>query len=75
MYIFTGKNVHLIIVSFVVYIFVNMTENMIHYNIGRRNINMDIQLPTGSEFVLIFTVMITFAAIQGLLTLFFNNLK
>lgn len=75
MYIFTGKNVHLIIVSFVVYIFVNMTENMIHYNIGRRNINMDIQLPTGSEFVLIFMVMITFAAIQGLLTLFFNNLK
>lgn len=75
MYIFTGKNVHLIIVSFIVYIFVNMTENMIHYNIGRRNINMDIQLPTGSEFVLIFMVMITFAAIQGLLTLFFNNLK
>lgn len=75
MYIFTGKNVHLIIVSFVVYIFVNMTENMIHYNIGRRNINMDFQLPTGSELLLIFMVMITFAAIQGLLTLFFNNLK
>ena len=74
MYIFSGKNVHLIIVSFVVYIFVNMTENIIHYNIGRRN-NMNFELPTGSEFVLIFMVMITFAAIQGLLTLFFNNVK
>lgn len=77
MYIFTGKNVHLIIVSFIVYIFVNMTENMIHYNIGRRNQNqnMDFQLPTGSEFVIIFIVMIIFAGLQGFLTLFFNNLK
>jgi len=76
MYIFTGKNVHLIIVSFIVYIFVNMTENMIHYNIGRRNQTQDMnfKLPTGSEFVIIFIVMIIFAGIQGFLTLFFNNL-
>lgn len=72
MYILTGKNVQLIIISFIVYIFVNMTENMIHYNIGRRN-NLNFELPTGPEFILIFMVMITFAAIQGLLTLFFNN--
>ena len=74
MYIFTGKNIHLVIVSFVVYIFVNMTENVIHYNIGRRN-NMNFELPNTSEFMLIFIVMITFAAIQGLLTIFFNDLK
>jgi hypothetical protein len=72
MYILTGKNVQLIIISFIVYIFVNMTENMIHYNIGRRN-NLNFELPTGPEFILIFMVMITFAAIQGLLTFFFNN--
>jgi hypothetical protein len=72
MYIFTGKNVHLIIVSFIVYIFVNMTENMIHYNIGRRN-NLNFEWPTGPEFLLIFMVMITFAGIQGFLTFFFNN--
>ena len=77
MYILTGKNVQLIIISFIVYIFVNMTENMIHYNIGRinQNQNMDFQLPTGSEFVIIFIVMIIFAGLQGFLTLFFNNLK
>ena len=77
MYIFTGKNVHLIIVSFIVYIFVNMTENMIHYNIGRRNQNknMEFRLPNGPEFVIIFIVMIIFAGLQGFLTLFFNNLK
>lgn len=73
MYILTGKNVHLIIVSFIVYIFVNMTENMIHYNIGRRN-NLNFELPTGPEFILIFIVMITFAGIQGILTFFFNNI-
>ena len=77
MYILTGKNVHLIIVSFIVYIFVNMVENMIHYNIGRRNLNQSVNfdLPTWQEFLLIFIVMITFAGIQGLLTFFFNNIK
>lgn len=72
MYILTGKNVQLIIVSFIVYIFVNMTENMIHYTIGRRN-NLNFEWPTGPEFLLIFIVMITFAGIQGFLTFFFNN--
>jgi hypothetical protein len=77
MYIFTGKNVHLIIVSFIVYIFVNMFENMIHYNIGRMNKDekADFELPSGPEFLTIFIVMIIFAGIQGFLTLFFNRLK
>ena len=77
MYIFTGKNVHLIIVSFIVYIFVNMFENIIHYNIGRMNENAkaDFKLPSGPEFLIVFIVMIIFAGIQGYFTYFFNNLK
>ena len=77
MYIFSGKNVHLIIVSFIVYIFVNMTENMIHYNIGRRNKDekAEFVLPSGPEFLTIFIVMIVFAGIQGFLTIFFNTVK
>ena len=77
MYIFTGKNVHLIIVSFIVYIFVNMAENMIHYNIGRRNKDekAEFVLPSGQEFLIIFIIMIVFAGIQGFLTIFFNTLK
>jgi len=39
MYILSGANIHLIIVSFIVYIFVNMFENTIHYNIGRMNVD------------------------------------
>jgi hypothetical protein len=77
MYIISGKSLHLIIVSFIVYIFVNMVENMIHYNIGRGNLTQSINfdLPTWRELLLIFIVMITFAGIQGLLTFFFNNIK
>ena len=77
MYIFSGKNVHLIIVSFIVYIFVNMFENMIHYNIGRINadVKAEFNLPTGPDFLMIFTVMIIFAGIQGFFTYFFNSIK
>lgn len=37
MYVFNinKSSIHLIAVSFIVYIFVNMIENIIHYNIGK----------------------------------------
>ena len=54
-----------------------MTENMIHYNIGRRNKDekAEFVLPSGPEFLTIFIVMIIFAGIQGFLTIFFNTVK
>jgi hypothetical protein len=77
MYVLSGANVHLIVVSFIVYIFVNMIENTIHYNIGRMNVdsNAKIELPTKIDFIKIFIVMITFASIQGFLTYYFNKIK
>lgn len=35
MFIISGASCYLIIVSFFVYLFVNLFENLIHYNIGK----------------------------------------
>ena len=72
MYILSGPNFHLIVVSFCVYIIVNLFENLIHYNIGRfSNKETKIELPTKKDFVKIVVVMCAFALLQGLLTYWF----
>ena len=74
MYILSGPNLHLIVVSFCVYIVVNLFENLIHYNIGRfSNKETKIELPTKNDFVKIVVVMCAFALLQGLLTYWFNK--
>ena len=74
MYILSG-NLHIIVISFFVYIFVNLFENMIHYNIGKfSNKETKLELPTQKDFVKIVVVMCIFALLQGLLTNYFNNL-
>lgn len=72
MYILSGPNLHLIVVSFCVYIVVNLFENLIHYNIGRfSNKETKIELPTKKDFLKIIIVMSAFALLQGLLTYWF----
>jgi hypothetical protein len=67
-----GANLHLIVVSFLVYILVNLFENLIHYNIGRfSNRDTKIEMPTPLDWVKIAIVMIIFALLQGLLTYWF----
>ena len=74
MYILSGS-LHIIVISFFVYIFVNLFENMIHYNIGKfSNKETRLELPTKKDFVKIVIVMCVFALLQGLLTNYFNNL-
>ena len=74
MYILSGS-LHIIVISFFVYIFVNLFENMIHYNIGKfSNKETRLELPTKRDFVKIVIVMFVFALLQGLLTNYFNNL-
>jgi hypothetical protein len=64
---------HLITVSFLVYLFVNLFENIIHYNIGKfTDRETKIDIPTRKDWVKIIIVMCTFALIQGLLTYVFN---
>jgi len=74
MYIISGASFHIIVISFVVYLFVNLFENMIHYNIGRfSNKETKFELPSKEDFIKIAIVMCIFALLQGLLTFYFNN--
>jgi hypothetical protein len=79
MYLFhIGKaNIHLIFISFLVYIFVNLFENLIHYNIGKFSNKDDIKfdIPTPKDWVRIIVIMTLFALLQGLLTYYFNRKK
>jgi len=60
---------HLFWISFVVYLAVNVVENLIHYNIGKySNTTFQLDLPTMEDGVKIVVVMFTFAALQGVLT-------
>lgn len=73
MYNKSKSSIHLIIVSFTVYLFVNLFENIIHYNIGKfSDRETQIDIPTRKDWVKIIVVMCTFALIQGLLTYVFN---
>ena len=75
MYIISGASFHIIAISFLVYIFVNLFENMIHYNIGRFSNNKEtkFELPNKTDFIKIVFVMCIFALLQGLLTNYFNK--
>jgi hypothetical protein len=74
-HILSSKNTHLIIISFLVYLFVNLFENLLHYNIGKfSNQKTQLELPTQKDWLKIILVMIVFALLQGLLTVYFTNL-
>ena len=72
MFIVSGKSLHIIVISFCVYIFVNLAENLIHYNIGKfSNKETKLDLPSKKDWIKIVMVMIIFALLQGLLTYYF----
>ena len=74
MYIISGASFHIIAISFCVYIFVNLFENMVHYNIGKfSNKETKFELPSKKDFLKIVVVMCAFALLQGLLTSYFHN--
>ena len=74
MYILSGKSFHLIVISFFVYLFVNLFENLVHYNIGRfSNKETKLELPSKKDWIKIVVVMCFFALLQGLLTFYFNK--
>ena len=74
MYIISGASFHIIVISFFVYLFVNLFENLIHYNIGKfSDKETKLELPSQKDFLKIVVVMCTFALLQGLLTSYFNK--
>ena len=74
MYVISSSNMHLIIVSSFVYVFINLIENLIHYNIGRfSNKDTKLELPTKKDWLKIIVIMCIFAILQGILTYYFNK--
>lgn len=72
MFIVYGSSLRLILISFFVYIFVNLAENLIHYNIGKfSNKETRLVLPSKQDWMKIIVVMVIFALLQGLLTYYF----
>lgn len=71
MFILSGK-FHIIVISFFVYLFVNLAENLIHYNIGKfSNKETKLDIPSKKDWNKIVVVMCIFALLQGLLTYYF----
>lgn len=72
MFIVSGVKLHIFIISFLVYLFVNLVENLIHYNIGKfSNKETQLDLPSKKDWIKIAIVMLIFALLQGLLTYYF----
>jgi hypothetical protein len=70
----SGKSLHIVIISFFVYVFVNLFENLLHYNIGKfSNRETQFEIPTKKDWLKIIVVMIVFALLQGFLTFYFNS--
>jgi len=73
MFIVTNVKLHIFIISFLVYLFVNLIENLIHYNIGKfSNKETKLDLPSKKDWIKIVMVMFVFALLQGLLTFYFS---
>lgn len=68
------KGMHLIIVSFMVFIILNIIENYIHYNNGRNHDQqyMDFSVPSKSDWIKMIIVMICFAILQASFTYLFD---
>jgi hypothetical protein len=72
MFIYSGASFHIIVISFFIYLFVNMFENLIHYNIGKfTNKETKLSLPSTIDWIKMVLVMCMFALLQGLLTYYF----
>lgn len=63
---------HLFIVSFIIFVTLNIIENVVHYNIGKTsNMEFEFSNPTVVDWKKIIIVMITFALLQGIFTMYF----
>lgn len=69
------KNIHLITASFIAFLFLNMIENFIHYNIGinRDNEHPIFIIPSNTDWARIIIIMVIFAILQGFLTYLLDN--
>lgn len=68
------KGLHLVIVSFMVFIILNIIENYIHYNIGRNRDSQYIELsvPSTSDWIKMIIILLCFGLLQASFTYLFD---
>lgn len=81
MYIIKHQNLKIVLISFFIFLFINLIENIIHYNIGKYSKNargengayLHFNMPNETDWTKIILIMFVFALLQGGLTAFFNK--
>jgi len=69
---------HIFIISFSVFLVLNLVENLIHYSIGRmkerNSYSIEVKIPSAHDMFKIIIIMLGFAILQGLLTWLFEKI-
>lgn len=68
---FNKSKFYIFVISVVVFIVLNLLENVIHYSIGRHHgdLAVSIAVPSHTDWVRIIGIMLIFAVLQGLFTM------
>jgi hypothetical protein len=75
---FTFEKIHIFVFSFLVFIVLNVIENVIHYNIGKYHnttngvVDFHFTNPSNKDWIRISVVMVIFAVLQGVFTSYFS---
>jgi len=67
--------IHLFVISFIVFLVLNIVENLIHYNIGIHSDDnkFKIKMPTKRDWIRIVITMLVFAFLQGFFVILFSR--
>jgi hypothetical protein len=70
---FNKNTRHIFVISVIIFVVLNIIENVIHYNIGRQHDKPASELsaynPSSDDWVRIMIIMIIFALLQGVFTM------
>lgn len=74
---FNKNTRHIFVISVIIFVVLNIIENVIHYNIGRQHDKPASELsaytPSSEDWVRIMIIMIIFALLQGVFTMVLNR--
>ncbi len=71
----TKLPLNIFIASIIIFVFLNIIENYIHYNTGRHYDKEEIHfsMPSKKDWIKIIVIMLIFALLQGSLTIFLSK--
>lgn len=76
---FKKGSFHIFLFSFLIFIILNILENIIHYNIGKNHdaeySSIVLSIPSSVDWLRIIVIMFVFACLQGGFTSYFSVCK